>query len=189
MPIGPLPLERVVDGFRFAEVVPQPRYPDPSVSLISDGSSPLLLAPPTTGKVGSLFGLKPYSSTSFLLNSSASFLCFRFRQRKRAAVTIKATATTGTTTATAILPPAERPEPVEALDPDDASAALVFEEAADLEVVLCTFDMDGEVETEEVEVTKTVDPWFVDCTPSLLVVGGAVKTDVEMIVNDGGTVV
>ncbi len=63
-----------------------------------------------TGSVGSLFGLNPYSSTSFLRSSSPSLRCFRLRQRKRAARTIKATATTGTTTATAILLPAERPD-------------------------------------------------------------------------------
>ena len=113
MPMGPWPLERVVDGFRLVDVVPQPRYPAPSVSLISDGSSPELLAPPMTGSVGSLLGLKPYSSTSFLRSSSPSLRCFRLRHRKRAASTIKATATTGTTTATAILPPAERPEELE----------------------------------------------------------------------------
>lgn len=95
------------------DVVPQPRYPAPSVSFISDGSSPELLAPPMAGSVGSLLGLNPYSSTSFLRSSSPSLRCFRLRQRKRAARTIKATATTGTTTATAILPPAERPEEVE----------------------------------------------------------------------------
>lgn len=101
------------EGFRLVDVVPQPRYPAPSVSLISDGSSPGLLAPPITGSVGSLFGLNPYSSTSFLRISSASLRCFRLRQRKRAARTIKATATTGTTTATAILPPGVRLEEVE----------------------------------------------------------------------------
>lgn len=63
--------------------------------------------------MGSLLGLNPYSSTSFLRNSSPSFRCFRLRQRKRAARTIRATATTGTTTATAILLPAERPEDAE----------------------------------------------------------------------------
>lgn len=109
IPICPLPLDNVVDGFRAVEVVPHPRYPAPSVSLISEGSSPLLLAPPTTGSVGSLLGLNPYSSTSFLRSSSASFRCFRLRQKKSAASTINATAATGTTTATAILLPGESP--------------------------------------------------------------------------------
>lgn len=109
IPICPLPLDNVVDGFRAFGVVPHPRYPAPSVSLISEGSSPLLLAPPTTGSVGSLLGLNPYSSTSFLRSSSASFRCFRLRQKKSAASTINATAATGTTTATAILLPGESP--------------------------------------------------------------------------------
>ncbi len=103
MPIPPLPLERLVDGLRAAGVVPQPLYPAPSVSLISPGSSPLLLATPTAGRVGSLLGLNPYSSTSFLRSSSASFRCFRFRQKKRPASTSSATTAIGTTTATAIL--------------------------------------------------------------------------------------
>lgn len=124
MPMGPLPLDKVVDGFRAVDVVPHPLYPAPSVCFMSDlGSSPLLLAPATTGNVGSLLGLKPYSSTSFLRSSSASFRCFLFRQRKRAAITINATAATGTTTATAILPPADRPEAVDALEPEVVRAA------------------------------------------------------------------
>ena len=108
--------------------MPQPRYPAPSVSVISEGPSPELLAPPIAGSVGSLFGLNPYSSTSFLRSSSPSLRCFRLRQRKRAARTIKATATTGTTTATAILPGAERPEEVE-------GDALPVERAAPLDLL------------------------------------------------------
>lgn len=86
-----------------------------------------------TGSVGSLFGLNPYSSTSFLRISSPSLRCFRLRQRKRAARTIKATATTGTTTATAILPPGDRPEEVEEEAPAVAAAAWLL--ADDLVVV------------------------------------------------------
>jgi hypothetical protein len=84
----------------------------------------LLLVTPMAGSVGSLLGLNPYSSTSFLLSSSASFRCFRLRHKKRAASTSNATAATGTTTATAILPPAERPSDVlDAVVPDVARAA------------------------------------------------------------------
>ena len=92
-----------------------------------------------TGSVGSLFGLNPYSSTSFLRISSPSLRCFRLRQRKRAARTIKATATTGTTTATAILPPGVRPEEVEEEAPGIAGAAALDLLADDLvEVSLIT---------------------------------------------------
>ena len=59
--------------------------------------------------MGSLFGLNPYSSTSFLLASSASLRCFRFLQKNRRARTIRATAAIGTTTATAILPLGDNP--------------------------------------------------------------------------------
>lgn len=84
----------------------------------------MLLAMPIAGSVGSLFGLNPYSSTSFLRSSSASFRCVRFRQKKRATRTIKATATRGTTTATAIFPPGESPsEFFSELTPDVAKAA------------------------------------------------------------------
>lgn len=105
----------------------------------------MLLAPPTAGRVGSLFGLNPYSSTSFLLNSSASFRCFRFRQRNKAARTIKATAATGTTTARAIFPPGERPEPFDVLAPEVASAAESDLEADDLELVLWVVDGVGKI--------------------------------------------
>lgn len=74
------------------------------------------------GSVGSLFGLYPYSSTSFLRSSSAAFFAFHLRQKYKAARMIKATETTGTTTATAIVPPAESPEPPELAPVDDAVA-------------------------------------------------------------------
>ena len=65
--MGPLPLDSVVDALRVLDdVVPQPRYPAPSFSLISETSSPFALPLLTGGSVGSLLGLKPYSSTSFL---------------------------------------------------------------------------------------------------------------------------
>ena len=154
--MGPWLLERVVDGFRLVDVVPQPRYPAPSVSLISDGSSPELLAPPTTGSVGSLLGLKPYSSTSFLLSSSPSLRCFRLRHRKRAASTIKATATTGTTTATAILPPAERPEELEDEVEPVAIAAPLDVLVDDLVAVTLVVAEGVVTGLEDVEVRVTV---------------------------------
>ena len=190
IPIGPFPLDKVVDGFRLVGVAPQPRYPDPSVSLISDGSSPLLLAPPTAGKVGSLFGLKPYSSTSFLLSSSASFLDLCLRQKNKATRTTKATAATGTTTAIAILPPGDSPPPDEEFEVEVASAAASLDlEAAGKEVVVSILDVIGEVDVDCVDVTTTVAGGFVVATPLLLVVGGAVKTDVSMRVDCGGSVV
>ena len=152
--MAPWLLARVVEGFRFVDVVPQPRYPAPSVCVISDGSSPELPAPPTTGSVGSLFGLNPYSSTSFLRSSSASLRCFRLRQRKRAARTIKATATTGTTTATAIFPPAVRPEEDEEEEEAVVRAApldLLADDFVSVELVVAT-GATNEVEDVEVRV-------------------------------------
>lgn len=99
----PIPLDRLVDALRPADVVPQPRYPDEVSSL---GATLPAIMP---GRVGSLFGLKPYSSTSLRRSSSAAFFAFRRRQRKIAAKTINATETTGTTTATAMVPPGDRP--------------------------------------------------------------------------------
>lgn len=88
---------------------------------------------PTAGRVGSSLGLKPYSSTSFLRSSSASFLAFRFLQQKSRAKIINATETTGTTTATAIVPPAESPLESLATSVDDgsgdASLVIVAEDA------------------------------------------------------------
>lgn len=108
-----------------------------------------------TGSVGSLLGLNPYSSTSFLRNSSPSLRCFRLRQRKRAASTIKATATTGTTTATAILPPAERPpEEVE-----EEAAAVAMAAPLDLladDFVAVTLDVAEGVGTEPDDVEVRV---------------------------------
>ena len=184
-PIAPAPLERVVDGFlaEVVVVVPQPRYPTPSVSRISEGSSPTLLAPPTTGRVGSLLGLNPYSSTSFRRSSSASFRWLRFRQRKSAAITIKATATTGTTTATAILPPADRPEVVEALDPGLARTAepeLVDDVFELLVAVIATVGNTGVVVVDVISIV-----WGAWVMPAASVAAG--KTDVIICVVGGGT--
>ena len=111
-----------------------------------------------TGNVGSLLGLKPYSSTSFLRISSPSLRCFRFRQRKRAARTIRATATTGTTTATAILPPGERPEELEEEVPAAAAIAVPLDLLADdlFEVTLVTAT-GVVVELDDVDVSVIVD--------------------------------
>ena len=84
---------------------------------------------PTAGKVGSLFGLKPYSSISFLRSSSEFLRAFLFRQNQSPARTSKATATTGTTTATATFPPPDNPpELLWGLDVLAAKAAEVVEE-------------------------------------------------------------
>lgn len=164
---------RVLEGFRLVDVVPQPRYPAPSDSLISDGSSPGLLALPMTGSVGSLLGLNPYSSTSFLRISSPSLRCFRLRQRNRAARTIKATATTGTTTATAILPPAERPEEVEEEAPAVAIAAPLDLLADDLVVVTLVTATGVVTALDDVEVRVIVlgcaDPSLVEDVSTILV--------------------
>lgn len=71
--------------------------------------------------MGSSFGLKPYSSTSFLRASSAFFLALRFRQNQIPASRRSATTTTGTTTAMAVFPPALS-SPVACLDPGFAKA-------------------------------------------------------------------
>ena len=185
-PIAPAPLERVVDGFlaEVVVVVPQPRYPTPSVSRISEGSSPTLLAPPTTGRVGSLLGLNPYSSTSFRRSSSASFRCLRFRQRKRAAITIKATATTGTTTATAILPPADRPELVEALAPEVVRTVAPVLVDDVFELLVAGIATVGNSGAAAVDVTRIVlaGDWVL---PAASVAAG--KIDVTICVVGGGT--
>jgi len=67
--------------------------------------------------------LRPYSSTSFLLASSAFFLCLRFLHKNIPASTSKATTTTGTTTATAVLLPTDSPPPVVDLEFCDWSVA------------------------------------------------------------------
>lgn len=157
IPICPLPLDRVVDGLRAVDVVPHPRYPPPSASLMSDGSSPLLLAPPTTGSVGSLLGLNPYSSTSFLRSSSASFRCFRLRQKKRATSTINATAATGTTTATAILPPGESPPELFVEVADEVERAAAFDAVDDECLVeVCRVDLEESEEAGCVDVMTIV---------------------------------
>lgn len=84
--------------------------------------------PPMPGRVGSLFGLNPYSSTSFRRSSSAAFLAFRLRQKKIAARIISATETTGTTTATAMVPLADRPWPDEAAVVDNAAELVADDE-------------------------------------------------------------
>jgi hypothetical protein len=123
IPIPPAdcPPEIVVEAFRPDEpttvVVPHPRYPDEPSSRISKGPSCPAEPPATAGRVGSLLGLYPYSSTSLRLNSSASLRAFRFLHKKSAARTSSVTATIGTTTATATTPPLLRPELPELLAP------------------------------------------------------------------------
>jgi hypothetical protein len=147
-PITPAPtmsalvaLPSVVEGLRVVveAVVPQPRYP-PFASLISVCSSPGSPATaPTAGKVGSWLGLNPYSSTSFLRSSSASFLCFLLRHRKIPSRTSNATTTIGITTAIAVLPPSDRP-PEPAVCPDAPLMGPALVDVDDEEVVV---DGDG----------------------------------------------
>lgn len=126
----PMPLDRFVEAFRPAEVVPQPRYP---AEVSSFGAT----LPAMPGSVGSLFGLKPYSSTSFRRSSSAALLALRLRQKKIAARMIKATETTGTTTATAMVPLGDKPPPPEAAAvADDNAAESVAVEEPPVEAVL-----------------------------------------------------
>jgi hypothetical protein len=94
-------------------------------SCISNGPSPILLftPPAIAGKVGSSFGLYPYSSTSFLLMSSASFRCFRLLQKNKPASTRRATPAIGTITSTAVFPPPLSP-PDDVLFPVSASPGI-----------------------------------------------------------------
>jgi len=88
------------------------------------------------GRVGSLFGLNPYSSTSLRRSSSAALFALRLRQKKRAAKIIRATETTGTTTATAMVPLVERPEEAAAaVEVDCAADSVALEDAMDEEPV------------------------------------------------------
>lgn len=152
-----------MDDLGAAGVVPHPLYPAPSVSLISPGSSPLLLATPAAGRVGSLLGLNPYSSTSLLRSSSASFRCFRFRQKKRPASTSNATTAIGTTTATAILAPGANP-------PELAAVALeVGREAGPCEVDE-DFDVEELLEVDAVGKTAGV---CVDVSTTVVACAGA----------------
>jgi hypothetical protein len=122
-----------------------------------------VLAPPTAGTVGSLLGLKPYSSISLRRSSSAFFLDFRFLQNQSPAITKSATATIGTTTAIAIFPPSPSfplpPVPSFA----DCRAAAALEEAAAAAESLAEFAAGLSVGVErltlvDVSVTTTVEP-------------------------------
>ena len=122
-----MPLVRVVEALRFElfVVLPHPRYPL--------SSSAISLVIPTAGSVGSLLGLKPYSSTSFRRSSSPAFFCLRRLHSKIPARTNNATTTTGTTTAMAVLPPVVRPQPSFCFSGfcNDAGADVAEEGAAD----------------------------------------------------------
>lgn len=111
------------------------------------------MAPPATlpPRPGSLFGLKPYSSTSFRLSSSASLLALRRRHHQRRTQIIRATETTGTTTATAMVPPGESPWEPEDAAPVDVAVAVPVDE-----LVVEDSDIDPVVEVGaavDVEVT------------------------------------
>ena len=159
-------------------MVPHPRYPPEPSSRISYDPSPALAAP-TAGSVGSLFGLYPYSSISFLLTSSASFRCFRFRQKNRPPAIIKATAAIGTTTATAIVPALVRPPPplLELPELDIKAAELVVE----------LDDEDLGVDPPPcVDVTSTVEVDGLNGVP--LLVGVTVTSDVITAVEEAVSV-
>jgi hypothetical protein len=102
--------------------------------------------------VGSLFGLNPYSSISFLRSSSEFFRAFRLLQNQIPSTMSIATTTTGTTTAIATFPPLDRPlDPfLEALAVFDVRAA-VDEELDEVE------DLDEVVGRKDWEVTGAVD--------------------------------
>jgi hypothetical protein len=134
------PPDKAVDGFLPDEparvVLPHPRYPDPSSRMGKGPSEPAPpAARPIAGRVGSLFGLNPYSSTSFLRNSSAFLRCFRLLQNHRPSKAMRATETIGTTTATAVVPAVLSPPPPPFELPLFSEGAAV-EELVGVEVVV-----------------------------------------------------
>lgn len=183
MPIPPAdcPPDNVVEAFLpddATAVVPQPRYPDPSSSRISNG--PSLPPDPTAGIVGSLLGLYPYSSTSFLLISSASLRCFRFLQKNIPAAIRAATATIGTTTAIAIVPPLDRPLLL-------ALPVPAFERPAVPEAV----EEELDAVDEDLDVMACVDVIYsvVTCPDDIPSVGVTVTTDTTTEDDVGSSVV
>ena len=130
-----MPLVKVFEplGLELVVVFPHPLYP-----LWSSAISEVI---PTAGSVGSLLGLKPYSSTSFLRASSAVFFCLRLLHNKIPPTTRSATTTTGTTTAMAVLPPVPRP-------PCSCLFAGLCKDAGDDELDAGLFDAAGPLELE-----------------------------------------
>ncbi len=182
IPIAPgdCPPETVVEAFRpddATAVVPHPRYPDDPSSRISYEPSFPLAPAATAGSVGSLLGLYPYSSTSFLRSSSAVLRCFLLRQNHIPASTMRITATIGTITATAIVPPwLKLPPLLELFVPFDCKAE--------------------EPDVEDEDVVDDVFDGTLDVIVSMMVVvepPGSVDAEVEVMVVDevvlGGAVV
>jgi hypothetical protein len=102
--------------------------------------------------VGSLFGLNPYSSISFLRSSSEFFRAFRLLQNQIPSTMSIATTTTGTTTAIATFPPLDRP-----LDPFLEALAVFDVRAAVDEELDEVKDLDEVVGRKDWEVTGAVD--------------------------------
>jgi hypothetical protein len=102
--------------------------------------------------VGSLFGLNPYSSISFLRSSSEFFRAFRLLQNQIPSTMSIATTTTGITTAIATFPPLDRP-----LDPFLEGLAVFDVRAAVDEELDEVEDLDEVVGRKDWEVTGAVD--------------------------------
>lgn len=102
--------------------------------------------------MGSLFGLNPYSSISFLRSSSEFFRAFRLLQNQIPSTMSIATTTTGTTTAIATFPPLDRP-----LDPFLEALAVFDVRAAVDEELDEVKDLDEVVGRKDWEVTGAVD--------------------------------
>ncbi|KAL5333776.1 hypothetical protein BJX70DRAFT_380029 [Aspergillus crustosus] len=137
----------------------------------------------TPGKVGSPFGLNPYSSTSFLRSSSASFFALCLLQSHRPSRTNIATETTGTTTATAIVPPAERPESAPPVSVGEAVADdSIVEDAPPSPVVVLGVGVSVMV-TVVVVVPVVVSSFVVDVGSCVVdEVGSGVEVDVLSVV-------
>jgi len=75
------------------------------------------------------------------------------------------------------------------LGPEVVSAAEPDLDADDAELLLCVMVGVGKIAGDSVDVTSTVCAWFVIAPPALLVVCGAVKTEVSMCVVGGASVV
>ena len=174
--------------------MPHPLYPA-SRSLIVDASSPLVLLPPTAGRVGSWFGFRPYSSISLRRRSSASFLALRFLKNHKPARTRRETTTIGITTAIAILGPFCSPPPFDELSFEDAKPAATEDEAeaAASVAVVAALLLVGVSVTACMEVLTTVvvsadPPAFVLVTKEVTRVATArvVGLACEMLLTGGG---
>lgn len=141
--------------------------------------------PPIPGRVGSLFGLNPYSSTSLRRSSSAALFALRLRQKKSSAKIINATETTGTTTATAIVPLGERPLELAAeVEVASAAESVALEEMVDEAPVLAAVWVDVITTTVVPCVDVNVVSWALEVVDGAAVVEEVVEEVDEVVVDE-----